>query len=413
MNRKGFINDILRLVSVKSFTDDAEGIKRCQNVVIEMAESFGFEASLHGNGKVVVIQPKGLKGVPELGLVVHLDTVSFDEKGWKHNPLGEVSDGRIYGRGVLDDKCAIVQSLYAFKALEQKIQPSWQIIVGSSEEGEWVDMQEFLKENPVLPKTMVTVDGDGVQNGCRGYLDLEFTFERAIKTKNLIELEVPNGVNNTVPAKAFAQTQDGAWTSKGTAVHSSIPEMGKNALVVLSETLGNFSEIRAEFPKYFELIKAVKDTSGEKLGFAANTSVCPTKCCLEDDMLVVNLNVRLGETTKKDDLLRVLINLKKKFDCRLIARELTMPAFVPENSREIRLMCQAYEQVMGMPIAPTVAKGVGYNAALPNCSIFGPRFAPEDDEPDTCHSADENRSIADLLKFQKMLEKFVESFLAN
>lgn len=412
MKQEKFVNDILKLVSIKSFTGDVEGIRECQNIVIEMARNFGFETSFHGNGRVLVVQPRNLKGVPKLGFVVHLDTVPFDEKEWNHNPLGEIANGRIYGRGILDDKCAIVQSIYALKNLESRIQPSWQLIIGSSEEGEWIDMREFLSENPVLPRTLVTIDGDGVQNGCRGYLDLEFEFERASKkTRYLKELYVPNGANNVVPSKAVARVCDNMFESKGIAAHSSIPETGKNALVNLSKLLSQYSDVTSEFPKYFELIEAIEKNSGDSLGFEPNTSVCLTKCCLIGDTIKVNLNIRLGENMK--DVKEVLASIGKRFCCKLTASRLTMPAYVAEDSREIKLMCQAYEQFMGKKIVPSIAKGLGYNAALPNCSIFGPRFAPEDDEPDACHAIDENRSIEDLLKFQKMLEMFVKEFLAN
>ena len=73
-------------------------------------------------------------------------------------------------------------------------------------------------------------------------------------------------------------------------------------------------------------------------------------------------------------------------------------------------MLEAYEQVMGKSTISTIAMGVGYNAALPNCAIFGPRYSLGDDEEDTCHSADENRKVEDLFKFLEILEAFIGKF---
>ena len=172
------ISDILKLVSIKSFTDDREGIMECQTAVSEMAADLGFLCSYRAGGKVLVIEPHNKTEDPELGIVVHLDTVPYDEKEWKTNPLGETKDGRIFGRGVIDDKAAIVLAMYAMLEMKNQIKPSWQIIVGSSEEGKWTDMKEYLEEGLELPKFQITIDGDGVQNGCRGYMDLELKFQR-------------------------------------------------------------------------------------------------------------------------------------------------------------------------------------------------------------------------------------------
>jgi hypothetical protein len=79
-----------------------------------------------------------------------------------------------------------------------------------------------------------------------------------------------------------------------------------------------------------------------------------------------------------------------------------------ENWREITV--EEYEEVMEKSTVSTIAMGVGYNAALPNCAIFGPRYAIGDDEEDTCHSADENRKVEDLFKFLEILKVFVEKF---
>ena len=133
--KQRIISDILKLVSIKSFTGDREGIIDCQTAVCEMATDMGFLCSYHGD--VLVIEPRNKEDDPELGIVVHLDTVPYDEKEWTANPLGEIKEGRIFGRGVIDDKAAIVLAMYAMLEKAKEIEPSWQIIVGSSEEGKF------------------------------------------------------------------------------------------------------------------------------------------------------------------------------------------------------------------------------------------------------------------------------------
>ena len=411
-NRDNIVKDILDILSIQSFTDNPLGITKCQNFIISLAKQMGFEVSKHGKGKVLVISPKYLASTPALGIVVHLDTVPFVANQWTYSPLGEIANERIYGRGVLDDKAAIILALHAFKKLENIIKPSWQIIVGSSEESEWTDMYEFLKETPVLPKFMITVDGDGVQNGCRGCLNLVLKFMRNSKTKNLEQLFIPNGVENIVPDKAIAVACKHQIFENGFSVHSSIPEKGQNAFSLLIRRLSLYDSITCEFPYFFELMELLeKGNCAELLGFAPDTSICPTKCNLTEDTLSVNYNIRLGPLTAQNDLFRVLEQILQNYHCTMDISSLTFPSCVSKDSKEIQLMCESYHKVMGKSTTPNIARGLGYNAAFPNCAIFGPRFAPEDDEPDTCHGIDENRKIEDLLKFLDMLSIFIYELL--
>lgn len=413
------ISDILKLVSIQSFTDNREGIEKCQKMVEEIAMSLGFVTSYHSAGSVLVIEPKSVTEKPELGIVVHLDTVPYDEKEWKTNPLGEIKDGRIYGRGVVDDKAAIVLAMYAMLQEENKIKPSWQIIVGSSEEGSWTDMQGYLKEKNVLPKFLITIDGDGVQNGCRGYMDLELTFKRKSNSRHLSNLKVINGANNAVPGKAIAVVDDAIIEVTGKAAHSSIPQIGENALINL---LYSLYHIDTEFPGLFKIALDLKGNynarhiffkehpeivNGQNVGF---TSVCMTNCYYLEDVIVANLNIRFSPQTTKGEINRAIERICLKYGCTSEIKELKMPAYISPETREIKMMLEAYKEVLGKETESTVAMGCGYNSTLPNCAIFGPRFAVNHDEEDTCHSVDENRSVEDLLTFFEMLCKFIDKY---
>lgn len=415
--KERIIADILKLVAIKSFTDDREGIIECQTAVCEMATDLGFLCSYHGD--VLVIEPRGKCGKPELGIVVHLDTVPYDEKEWTANPLGEIRDGKIFGRGVIDDKAAIVLAMYAMLELEEQIKPTWQIIVGSSEEGKWDDMKAYIEEGCELPEFMITIDGDGVQNGCRGYMDLELTFEREASTNHLTDLRVINGANNAVPGKAMAVIDDMIIEVTGKAAHSSIPHIGQNALVNL---LYSLFYADTEFPGLFKLAESLKDNynarcigfeehpeerEGQNIGY---TSVCMTNCQYQGDTIVANLNIRFSPYVTKEEIDNAIKNISFEYGCSVEVKDSKMPAYISLERKEIKMMVEAYEEVIGKKTEATFAMGCGYNAALPNCAIFGPRFAVEHDDEDTCHSADENRSIEDTLTFFKMLCVFVEKF---
>lgn len=63
---------------------------------------------------------KGAQDINELMIMGHSDTVPIgDGNNWDKNPLsGEISDGKIYGRGACDDKYAIATALFLIKLLK-------------------------------------------------------------------------------------------------------------------------------------------------------------------------------------------------------------------------------------------------------------------------------------------------------
>lgn len=416
---KRILDGILELVSIQSFTGDWEEIGKCQAVIERIATELGFNSTVHANGKVLVIEPKNKVGRPKLGIVVHVDTVPYDESQWKHNPLGEISDGRVYGRGVIDDKAAIILSLYALSKVNPEY--NWQLIVGSCEEGVWTDMQDYLAENNVLPEFMVTVDGDGVQNGCRGYLDLECYFKRTSDSRRITNLSIVDGANNSVPGKATATVDGIKIEMTGVAAHSSVPENGDNAFTHLLMGL-KAEKIEDEFSGLFKLVEDLSSTyDASDIGFVkhseelmgqriGNTSVCLTNCKYSEEEVMVNLNIRLCARVTAEEVNAAIDHISNHYGCRCQISEVILPAYVSPDSWGVQKMLEAYEQVMGKSTISTIAMGVGYNAALPNCAIFGPRYSLGDDEEDTCHSADENRKVEDLFKFLEILEAFIGKF---
>lgn len=411
---KRIVKDILKLVSIESVTG-SNGIKVCQRAVIDIAQKLGFETSIHAKGQVLIIEPNGhQKSSPaKLGIVVHLDTVPFSTSEWEHNPLGELSNGRLYGRGVVDNKGAIILALYAFYLEKPKF--DWKIIVGSCEEGIWTDIQDYLAENPVLPEFLITIDGNGIQNGCRGYLDLELIFDNP---KN-ISLSVVDPANNTVPGEAIGQIGTTFIRTTGKTAHSSAPQNGINALTRLCSCLYNITNKPSGFFKLMKMLNTnynafcigfehhPEEIEGQIVGI---TSVCPTNAWTDGDKIFVNLSIRLNALVTQKEVDKAIAYITHEFGCEARIVELTLPAYISKDCSEIQKMLFAYESVLGKPTQSTFAMGVGYNAAFPNCAIFGPQFAAEHDEEDTCHAADESRRIEDLMKFFKMFRIFLSLY---
>lgn len=310
--------------------------------------------------------------------------------------------------------------LHALNCLKNEIEPSWQIIIGSSEESEWIDMQEFLAENPVLPKFSVTIDGDGVQNGCRGCLNLLLKFKRQTSTRTITDFYVPNGMENTVPERAVAIVNSQQIYGFGKEVHSSFPEEGHSAVTNLARIIkASRKSAYNEFKNMFDLLCELDNScDGMSIGFkdisefGSYTSVSVTNAFMNFDEITINLNIRLGLGISKREVEEVIKKIALKYDCTFEISRITMSSYLDVNSIEVQKMCEAYEEVIGRKPNVSIAKGLGYNAALPNCAIFGPRFDfQDDDEEDTCHQADEFRSIENIFKFYEILKIFLKKIL--
>lgn len=58
------------------------------------------------------------EGEETLGILAHVDVVPVGE-GWTYPPFsGTIADGKIFGRGTLDDKGPAMMCLYCMKALK-------------------------------------------------------------------------------------------------------------------------------------------------------------------------------------------------------------------------------------------------------------------------------------------------------
>jgi len=160
----GILRDLVSFKSVKTDPEDGmpfgEEIHKAYRYLLSKAESDGFEifdADGYGGhiewaGAITDERGEAVAAADEtLGIPVHLDVVPAGD-GWEHDPWGgEISDGRMYGRGTLDNKGAAVASYYAMKALKDSgFVPAKNIrlIIGLDEESGWVGMDKYFEKTP-------------------------------------------------------------------------------------------------------------------------------------------------------------------------------------------------------------------------------------------------------------------------
>ena len=194
----------------------------------------------------------------------HIDVVPEGE-GWSAPPYSAtIQDGKIYGRGALDDKGPSLTALFAMKAIKDANIPlnmRVRLILGTDEESGWADMDYYLKREEV-PEIGFAPDAEfPVIHAEKGILHLELSKSHITAFPHLISIQggqranvVPDtceatlkGIASDVITKQlqdfnFPERVSGKLTSretdseatlifKGVGAHGSLPQNGKNAVL--------------------------------------------------------------------------------------------------------------------------------------------------------------------------------------
>ena len=147
------ISGIKRVVQIDSVQSEAkpgmpfgEGVNKALEEALKLARELGFETE---NVDHMVGIAKYGQGEDYIGIMGHLDVVPVGE-GWNHPPFSAYEDenGRIFARGILDNKgptLSCLYALYAIKELKIQLKRPVYILFGTNEETGFEDLTHFLK----------------------------------------------------------------------------------------------------------------------------------------------------------------------------------------------------------------------------------------------------------------------------
>ena len=118
-----YIQSIIDLVGIESVCDRrendpeypyGEGVRHALDYVLDLCNKFGFRTK-NCNNQIGYAEIG--EGDPLTAVLVHLDVVPIGD-GWSAEQ-GEIRDGKLFGRGVMDDKGPAVACIYAMKDIKQ------------------------------------------------------------------------------------------------------------------------------------------------------------------------------------------------------------------------------------------------------------------------------------------------------
>ncbi len=374
------------------------------------------------------------QGPETLGVLCHLDVVPAGE-GWSVDPYaGDIVDGKIYGRGAIDNKGPAVAALYALAALKDS---GWQperrvrIILGTDEESGWGCMEHYMK---VADKPELGFAPDAefpVINSEKGILMVELSGK--LQSPQGITLREIRGGNrpNMVPDRCHVRlqgVQEGQISSlaakvgahldvrkeedgislifKGVSAHGSMPETGVNAVsyaLALLHQLGFEDGIIGFLNDHIGFSNdgrglniEVRDTISGPL--TANMGVID----MEGDIVKVMLDIRYPVTYHEEQILAGVSDTLPDH-VTMVSRSGKAPLHVDAGSELIKILQWVYEKHTGEDAKLISIGGGTYARALDNAVAFGPVFPGQ---PELAHQQDEYISTAHL---QKLMEIYADA----
>ncbi len=375
-------------------------------------------------------------GEQTMGMLCHLDVVPAGD-GWIHDPWGaEIEDGRIYGRGTMDDKGPALCALYAMRAVRDagvELRDGVRLILGCDEETGMSDMRHYAARTK-LPDYGFSPDAEfpviNIEKGGLGLLLSAFTGgegEADLPVYSLYAGERPNVVPGIARAEVgtadFAALQAAvarvaaekdfkltcedlgsgraAIVAEGVSAHASMPHLGKNAagmLLIALKALEAGGNSRGSIAALADVLGLQYD--GAALGIAQADELSGALTCnlgilrYDGAHLTAQLDIRYPLCADEAKMCGAAAMALSGTGLALTRLSGHTPHHVPAEHKIVRGLLQVYHEVTGRDAYAFAIGGGTYSRMMPNTVAFGLNF-PGD--TDTCHMPDEYIDIEKMM----------------
>lgn len=455
MNEKLLLDDLSEIIAIDSVystpTPDApygEGCKKALEWFVDKARSYGLTA-VNVDNRVAYAEIG--EGKTCIGALAHIDVVPVGN-GWSSDPFTmTVKDGKVYGRGVGDDKGSVVVCLHALKDLKEsgvKLNRRVRLIVGADEERGSSCIQHYVATGNEIPETSFVPDSEfPVINSEKGIAHIRLDFDDDALTSDIIAISgaacanaVPdraeikiakNGAlcktlhifadNDNVeigdifeksqladamreyglnPADFEAVDENGiiVIAANGTAEHASTPQKGDNALWKMFKFLGLLNSVILSdcVPNIVENL--CRTDAAQCIGVYVNdpksgdVTMCMSQAKIKDDALSLIFDYRLPLNVTPESICSAL---EKYTGGRAEIMNYHENLYIDENTPLIQTLLKVYRELTGDMTPPLQMGGGTYARELPNAVAFG--CTPLGMNINM-HRADENFPISQLVK---------------
>ena len=375
-----------------------------------------------------------------IGIAAHLDIVPAGE-GWETDPFTLTEkDGWVYGRGVSDDKGAVIAVLYAMKLLRESgvsLDKRIRLILGCNEESGSLCMKHYNEVEEPLTSGF-TPDGNfpgihGEKGMCAMVLrcssskivSIEGGFvSNAVCNHCVTKLEAesvsPDKLRHALsrtPLTSYSVTEEDnliVIDAVGTAAHASTPLLGVNAAAYTLSALkeAGFKDDFVDF--YLDRIGLACDGAGlglkisDKYGdLTLNNGIVR----MENGVITCTIDIRFPVTYTCEQIKELAAPYLNSDKGTVEILRLNEPLFYPPESPLVRGLYNAYVEVTGdSSIKPMVIGGGTYAKSLPGIIAFGCEFPDADNH---IHDANEKLDIEELLEQTAIYTQAILNLMQN
>lgn len=353
-HKEEIVNTLKELVKIPSVrgaaAPDAPFGKECANA-LEYTEKLysqnGFETELNKNdGYLLSFFGKGER---TLGLFAHADVVDVSDD-WVHTtPFEPIEkDGYLIGRGVLDDKSAVVISLYCAKILKELNIPFHSRLVmftGSNEETGMEDIEKYAKDDLVPDFSLVCDTAFPLYRGDKSGMNLWVTMNTKLQ-----DIENFGGGNsmNVILGKASAEVNGETVTETGISRHSALPEGSENAGYKLAKKLLLRDDICESDKEQMQLLADVLGKYYGEIFGIEHCDECGRLTCTngviktENGKLTFGLNMRFGLTVDTEQIKNKIMSFFEKHNCTVMFEEEKKGYVISDKNNYIQACLKAY-----------------------------------------------------------------------
>ncbi len=386
------------------------------------------------------------------GILCHLDVVP-EGNGWTYGAFDPVvEDGRVYGRGTIDDKGPAIAAFYALKALKDcgyTFQQRVRMIFGLNEETGEESLQHY-KRKEEIPGFSIVPDSDfPVVRAEKGILTFDLLKRfgahrgegptiRSIRggaAANMVPDEAEALVEKIgdIPAflervERFAADRESRIAAEdrgngavlvrasGTSAHGSTPWKGVNAISILMALLRSIGCDSTELQELLDFYDAhiAFDFHGERMGInlrdqeSGNLVFNVGMIEMDEAELRLTVNVRIPVTFGDEEVSSGMSALLAENNFRYLQKMYQPPLYYQADDPRIQRLMAIYRKHTGdLETEPLIIGGGTYARQIDNAVAFGALYPGDEDR---MHGADEYVSIDRLVQTAKIYAETIYDF---